>query len=410
MVFRQVHRQLLLPYLAIFAIILIIFAIAVRLLFFQSLEGKFRDSLAGLARNAASDMEFERDRLQVKGDFSERELNQKHQGLQWFDLQGNLIATKGKNLVNLPFTPEKVRQIETDERRIKAITLPVVSIVSEQVIGYVRASQAPEEFDRVLRDLDIGLGTGIILALVLSGAGGILLTLRAMQPVEQSFQQLKQFTADASHELRGPLMAINSNVAVALKYPEGMRSTDAAKFQAIANAVDQMTELTSDLLLLARTEQAPSENRQPVDLAQILSNLVQLNTPRAQEKQLNLKTSFSDHLYLSGEPNLLNRLFANLIENALQYTHEGGTVEILASREGYHLRVTVQDTGIGIAPEHLKHIFERFWRADQSRSYKAGSSGLGLAIAQAIAHNHGGSITVASEVGVGSCFTVRFPA
>ena len=407
--FRKVHRQLLLPYLAIFAVILIVFAIAVRLFFYQSLEGKFRDSLTGLARSAASDMEFSRDHLQVKGDFSERELNQQHQGLQWFDLQGNLIAVKGQNLVNLPFAPEKVRQIETDEQRIKAITLPVVSIVSDQLIGYVRASQAPDDFERVLQDLDIGLGAGIVLALILSSIGGVVLTLKAMQPVEHSFQQLKQFTADAAHELRGPLTAINSNVAVALKYPEGMRSSDAVKFRAIASAVTQMTELTADLLLLARTERTPSADRQPVDLEKILAHLVQLNLPHAQEKQIDLKANFSDHLYLLGEPNLLNRLFANLIENALQYTLEGGTVEIRASREGYHLQVIVQDTGIGIAPEHLKQIFERFWRADQSRSYKAGSSGLGLAIAQAIAHNHGGLITVTSEVKVGSCFTVRLP-
>lgn len=407
--FQKIHYRLLLSFLTIFASILGIFAAEVRLFFFHSLDEKFNESLTSLARSAASDMEIFNSRLQVKGDFNLEELNDKNQALQWFDLQDNVVATKGQDVINLPFYTAKIGQIETDEKRVKAITWPVISINSERIIGYVRASQAPEEFDKILRYLDLGLGVGIVMALVLSGAGGILLTRQAMQPVEQSFHRLKQFTADASHELRGPLMAINSNVTVALKYPEGMRDTDAEKFKAIASAASQMTQLTEELLFLARIEQVPSKHRQPVDLQMLLDSLVRLNVPRSQEKQINLKIHLSDNLYLLGEPSHLSQLFSNLIENALQYTPEGGTVEIQTNCEGYDLLVKVRDTGIGIAPEDLKHVFERFWRADRSRSYWAGGSGLGLAIAQAIAQNHGGLITVTSQVDVGSCFTVRLP-
>jgi signal transduction histidine kinase len=386
-----------------------IFALGVRVIFVQSLNGKFRDTLNSLARSAASDMEFENGRLKVKGDFSLQELNQKNQALQWFDLQGNLVVTKGRDVINFPFFTNKIGQIETDARGVKAMIWPVISIESDRMIGYVRASQAPKDFDKIIRALDLGLSGGIVMALVLSGVGGILLTRQAMQPVEQGFQRLKQFTADASHELRGPLMAIKSNVAVALKYPEEMRTTDAEKFQAIASAASQMTQLTEDLLLLARSEKLERENRKPVNLEMLLGSLVQLNASRAHEKQINLKIGSTGDLYLLGEPTHLSRLFSNLIENALHYTPEGGTVEIQSSSKGEYLYVNVQDTGIGIAPEHLRHIFERFWRADQSRSYWAGGSGLGLAIAQAIAQNHGGLITVTSQVGVGSCFTVRLP-
>lgn len=409
--FQKMQYRLLLSYSAVFASILMIFAVGVRVIFIQSLNEKCSDTLNGLVRSAASDMEFDNGRLEVKGDFSSQELNQKNQALQWFDVQGNLVATKGRDVINFPFSTNKIRQIETDERRVKAITWPVTSIQSNRIIGYVRASQAPEDFDKFVRALNLGLSGGIVMALVLSGAGGILLTRQAMQPVEQGFQRLKQFTADASHELRGPLMAIKSNVAVALKYPEGMRATDADKLKAIASAASQMTQLTEDLLLLARTEKLARENRQRVDLEMILDSLVQLNAPRAQEKRINLKVvCLTSDLYLLGEPAHLSRLFSNLIENALQYTSEGGTVEIKSSSKGHYLQVNVQDTGIGIAPEHLRHVFDRFWRADQSRSYWAGGSGLGLVIAQAIAQKHGGLITVTSQVEVGSCFTVRFPA
>ncbi len=408
--FQKIQYRLLLSYLVVFTSILVVFAIAVRVVFVHSLKDHYRQKLADLARSASSDMFLTKGQLKVLSDFSVEELDSHDQALQWFDLQGNLVTTKGKNVLKLPFSSRQVRQIETDNRRVQGTTLPVVSLNSDQLIGYVRASQSPEDFDEALRKLDLGLGTSIVTALVLSGIGGILLTRQAMQPVEQSFQRLKQFTADASHELRGPLMAIKSNVAVALKYPEGMRISDAEKLKAIASATSQMTRLTEDLLLLARTEQAPSEEHKPIDLERILDSLVQLYAPQAQEKQIKLKAYLTSNLYMLGEPVRLNRLFSNLIENALKYTPKGGTVEIETSREGHSLRISVRDTGIGIAPESLKHIFDRFWRADKSRSYRSGGSGLGLAIAQAIAQSHGGSITVTSKVGSGSCFTVRLRA
>ncbi len=115
-------------------------------------------------------------------------------------------------------------------------------------------------------------------------------------------------------------------------------------------------------------------------------------------------------MYLLGNPIQLTRLFSNFIENALQYTSVAGKVEILTNRVGSYIFISVKDTGIGIAPEDLESIFARFWRADRSRSYSAGGSGLGLAIAQAIAQKHGGAIAVTSQLGVGSCFTVRLPA
>jgi len=170
-----------------------------------------------------------------------------------------------------------------------------------------------------------------------------------------------------------------------------------------------MTQLTEDLLLLARTNKVASINKDTVNLTAILKNLVQLYQSRAELKQISLKPQLTENINLVGDSSQLTRLFTNLIQNSLHYTRSGGTVEITANRLGSYCIVSVRDTGVGIAPEHIKLIFERFWRADESRSYWNGGSGLGLAIAQTITQNHGGSITVTSQLGVGSCFTVRLP-
>jgi len=413
-VFQKIQRRLLLSYLVVLTSILLSFAITVRLVFTRVLSEHSVKNLKELARDAASDMYVVNNQLEVHKEISIRELNSNHQTLQWFDLEGNLIETRGLDeyTVDVPFSTEIIRdEVKIDKnRRIQWHILPVKTPDLTKQIGYVRASQSQDYIKFTLNKLDLGLGGSITIALIFSGISGIFLTRQAMQPIEESFRRLQQFTADASHELRGPLMAVKSNVDVALKYSEGMRASDAEKLKAITSAVSQMTHLTEDLLFLARTEQTPREERKPVDLEEILDSLVQLYVPQAKEKQINLKTYLTKRLYLLGEPIQLNRLFSNLIENALKYTVEGGKVEIRTSREGYYLRVHVRDTGIGIAPEHIKYIFDRFWRADEARAYRTGGSGLGLAIAQVIAKNHGGSISVTSQVGVGSCFTVRLPA
>ena len=110
-----------------------------------------------------------------------------------------------------------------------------------------------------------------------------------------------------------------------------------------------------------------------------------------------------------GDKAQLSRLFSNLLENALQYTPEGGKVSLTLSKHNRFALVKVRDTGIGISPEQIPKVFDRFWRADKARSRREGGTGLGLSIVQTIAQRHGGKITVTSEVNVGSCFEVRIP-
>jgi signal transduction histidine kinase len=407
--FQKIRDRLLLSYLVVLASILSVFAIAVRVIFTRSLTNQLTAQLTALGQGAAANAEFENNQLKVGEGFSSKTLSAHGQALQWFDPQGRLIAQQGKTLLSLPFSIQDLVQTQTNQPRVQGVTLPIQDGDDKHLIGYVRASQSLEQLDTTLQKLDWGLGSGIIIALVMSGLSGVWLTRQAMQPVEESFQRLKQFTADASHELRSPLMAIKTNVSVALKYPAGIRPADAEKFEAIASATKQMTQLTEDLLLLARTDKAPSQDGKLVHLTSVLKHLVQLYKPQAEAKQIQFKSQLAKSLYLQGDASQLTQLFTNLIVNALHYTPAGGTVEIQISQMKHSLWVKVRDTGVGIAPENLEQVFDRFWRADSSRSYWEGGSGLGLPIAQAIAQSHGGLISVTSQQGIGSCFTVRFP-
>ena len=407
--FQRIRYRLLLSYLVVFASLLGIFAIAVRVAFTRSLTEQITDKLAAIGKGAAANVEFEKGRLTIESDFRPQDLIASHQALQWFDTQGNLINQQGQTVLTLPLLPNNIVQVQTGKIPIQAVTVPIIKSDNGELVGYVRVSQSLDEFDETLQKLDWGLGGGIIITLVLSSIAGILLTRQAMQPIEESFERLKQFTADASHELRSPLMAIKINAELPLEYPEEIGPKDAEKFQAIASATNQMTRLTEDLLLLARTDRVSPQNRDTLNLTSILENLIQLYKPQAEVKKINLKTQLIGNVQLIGDSVQLTRLFTNLVENALYYTPSGGVVEIKTNRVGSQVYVNVQDTGVGIAPEDIDKVFERFWRADQSRSYWLGGSGLGLAIAQAIAQNHGGLISVTSQLGVGSCFTVRLP-
>lgn len=408
--FQKTQYKFLLSYIAIFTALLATFALAVRFVFSHSLTEKLTENLTILGRNAAISSEFDDEKLNIDSDFPVRELIARHQALQWFDTQGKLVSQQGEYVLNLPINPEqKVQQQRVNNIRLQSVTLPVIYYDNNRLIGYVRVSQSLEDFDETIARLDIGLGCGVVITLALSCIGGVFLTRKAMQPIEESFLKLKQFTADASHELRSPLMAISANVEVALENPEEFRPKDIKKFKAIASAADQMTHLVEDLLLLARSDQVEKPRYEAVNIEEILYNLLELYELQANHKKITFKVNIAESLYVLGNNVQLTRVFANLIENALQYTPLCGAIEINAARNGQQVCVKVKDTGIGMTPEQLEQIFERFWRASEARSYRAGGFGLGLAIVKSFVKNHSGNITVTSQLNIGSCFTVNLP-
>ncbi len=417
--FQKTRYKLLFSYITVFTIILGIFTVTVRIFFIQSLKQELIQKLIILSTDEAHDAKLEEGVIKIRSDFPTEELIAHKQTLEWFDLQGKLIQRQGKYDLNLPFSPQNnVQYFQLEETELITFTLSMKDINNSRHFGYVRVTQSLEDFKETVQKLDLGLASGIVIAVIFSSIGGMFLTQQSMRPIEKSFQRLKQFTADASHELRSPLMAIKSNAAVALKYPEAMRPKDIEKFEAIASAVSQMTYLTEDLLFLARSDTYDGSTKNEnlarnewdkFDLGITLAELLQLYQPQALDRKIHLKTRLNNNLYLLGNVSQVRRVFRNLIDNALHYTPSGGKIEVRTSIIKTNLGVEVEDTGIGIAPEDLERVFDRFWRANQSRSYRDNGSGLGLAISKAIVENHGGSITVTSKLGIGSCFSVRLP-
>lgn len=342
-------------------------------------------------------------------------LTASHQGVEWYNAQGRLMVREGGLFLqtSLPSTiPQHGIWMQSGD--IRSFTKPVYAVSrthTAQILGYVRVTESTVTLAAELHRLQWSLIIGVVTVSGLAALGGIWLTRESLRPVVQSFNQLKQFTSDASHELRNPLTAIRASIAVMQSHPERVHPADVEKLAAIATASAQMSRLVDDLLLLARLDrQAPDQSGwRRIALDELLEDLVELYHDRAEQAQISLKSQLIPGVEVNGDAAQLQQLFTNLLTNALQYTAAGGTIDVALQRMGTHALVTVQDTGIGIAPEYLPHIFDRFWRADQARSCYEEGSGLGLAIAKTIVQRHKGNITVQSQLGEGSCFYVKLP-
>ena len=226
--------------------------------------------------------------------------------------------------------------------------------------------------------------------------------------LQAGFVRQARFTADASHELRTPVAVVLTQTQSALART---RSIDEYResLAACERAARRMSSLIESLLTLARLDTGEPTVRVPCALDRIAAETVELLRPLAEEQGLAL-TAVCGAAPCNGDSAQLGQVATNLIDNALGYSPRGGTVHVTTSAEGASVVLTVSDTGIGIAAEDLPHIFERFYRADRSRSRAQGRSGLGLAITKAIIDAHGGTIQVASEVNRGTTVRVTLPA
>ncbi len=336
-----------------------------------------------------------------------------------------------------------------------------------RVVGILQVGQSLADMNATLGQVRILLTVGSILAIAVAAAGGAFLARTTLRPIDEItgtarrigrtqhlaeriaiedrgdevsrladtfnemlerldrlFQTQQRLIADVSHELRTPLTTIRGNLDLlqrgAIDDPE-LRSEALAEIEA---EVDRMSRMVGDLLLLAQADAGLNLRRVPVELDTLLLEVFRQGQVIAQG-DVELRLGHEDQALVMGDADRLHQLLLNLVDNAIKYTPPGGKVTLslfcnneappsLAATTGTAVarwvKIDVNDTGIGIAAEDLPFVFDRFYRSDRARTQRVGGSGLGLSIAQWIAQAHDGVITVVSEHGQGSTFTLWLPA
>jgi len=231
---------------------------------------------------------------------------------------------------------------------------------------------------------------------------------RMADSLQRGEERQRRLIADVAHELRTPLANVRGYLE-ALR--DGVVAPDRELFASLYEEAVLQQRVVDDLQELALAEAgALVYHRSRVDVGELLEVSRTAHQAVADAAGVRLSVAAEAATYAHGDPDRLRQVLGNVVANAVRATPPGGRVELRTVRSGSEAVVTISDTGAGIAPEHLPHVFDRFWRADPARERRTGGSGLGLAIARQIVSDHGGTIEVASEVGKGTSFTIRLPA
>ncbi|MBW4490564.1 MAG: HAMP domain-containing histidine kinase [Trichocoleus desertorum ATA4-8-CV12] len=463
--FQTTRRRLALWYTIVTAVLLLLFASGfyfyVRSTLIERIDDTLNHVVEVIQRSLVLEpVHFHKEggplRINIEASFRNNAdtVEDDHIDLEWFSPEGELLWSTLSAPLNVPLHPNSTGETvhlppqPTDGTQepdlLRQVTQRVQ--VGRQVLGYLRVSHPWFEVTKPIRQLifDLSLGTGLMVVAV--AAIGWLLSGLAMQPVQASYQQLKQFTADASHELRNPIATIQTNVQVALSDPNPDPQWQQQQLQVVERLTRRLGRLVDDLLFLARQDSGMVQPRWTVvALDALLIDVVEEQQAIALEKGVFLSLDIEEPaepplelrpesrprnsskgeippepFTLQGDRDQLARLFTNLVGNAVQYTPSSGQVEVMLQQVKRNhivqLQIQVRDTGIGIPPEALPYIFDRFYRVDPARTHENAEtsiakpattgSGLGLAIAHAIVENHQGSLCVDSQPEQGTTFTV----
>lgn len=350
------------------------------------------------------------------------------------------------NSIDGNVTYETIKNI--GQHPVRIITFPLME--DDQLISILQVGAPLQEATAALDALFYILIFGIPLAVILASGVGWFLAKKALSPVdivtglarkieagslnerldvsgpkdelgrlaktfndmiarlELSFKQMKQFTADASHELKTPLTILKGEMEIALrteKTVEGLQGVIKSSLEEI----DKMIAIVKSLLNLARFDSRVRLPKDNINLDSIVEERFNQTLPMAKDKGIDMFITKKENVMITGDKLGIGQLLFNLIYNAIKYTPQGGRIEISLEQSDNWAIIKVIDTGIGIAEEDLPHIFDRFYRVDKARTTGVGGVGLGLSICKEIAEVHSGKIEVESEAGKGSMFKVYLP-
>jgi len=362
--------------------------------------------------------------------------------------QGELLQTFG-SFKDLPASTKLSFETYTDpvsETTVRIYNQPVYD--NDILVAIVQVAQSLEETQITLRRLLITLAVSSPILVAVAGVSGYFLAARALSPIDQitltarrisgedlsarlnvvitddevgrltktlnemlarlddSFQRERQFTNDASHELRTPLTAMQAILGMIREKRRTPEEYEQA-LDDLSEETNRLQTLVENLLHLARGDRGTKNPYEKIVLSSLLEDIAESLIPLAEAKNLSLVCKTSGELVMMGDSDEIIRLFVNLLDNAIKYSERGG-ITISAKYGGMGIIVEISDTGIGILPEHLPNIFDRFYRVEKARTQQG--AGLGLAIVKDIVHAHGGEIKVESKIGQGTTFILNFPS
>jgi heavy metal sensor kinase len=232
---------------------------------------------------------------------------------------------------------------------------------------------------------------------------------RMIQRLDEAFQLATRFTADASHELRTPLTIMRGELEALLKEAQ-LNEDQAAQLGSVLEEAERLTQIVEGLLLMSRLEVGESQmSKEPVDFAGLVATTAEQMAPLAEDKSVTLTCKTSGDVMVEANEVRLKQVVVNLLDNAIKYTPEGGKISVRVQAESALAVLEVIDNGIGISPEALPHVFERFYRSEQIQARKARGTGLGLSMVLTIVEAHAGHVRVKSRENEGALFRVELP-
>jgi two-component system OmpR family sensor kinase len=466
---RSLRLRLALGYTAFFALVLGLLGIGVYFTVRDSLRRELERQLITSADLIQQDFDASNNALSAYFDdpaFLLRTFPQQIEGLDSPTLYVQAVTSDGSIAIT---SPSLRGQPLPFDRRMYELSLNGETLIQEGllgdgrvlmlvrplmadriIVGILQVAVPLREVDRTMRLLMLSLTVAGVIVLIAGVRGGTWLAERALSPVaeiartaqqivraedlaqrvpaaptddelgqltdtinemlerlERLFVAQRQFVADVSHELRTPLTAMRGNLELlrrgASRDPQALDET----LGAMEYEVNRLVRLSGDLLLLAQAEAGLSLRQESVALDELVLEVVRELRPLA--GHVSLIPAIDEQVAVQGDRDRLKQALLNVVVNALQHTPAGGTVRVGLSRADSVARLWVSDTGAGISPENLNRIFDRFYRVDKARSRSSGGAGLGLAIVKWIVEAHGGTVSVESQPGQGSTFTLLIP-
>uniref|UniRef100_A0A7U3YHW4 histidine kinase n=1 Tax=Geobacillus sp. (strain Y4.1MC1) TaxID=581103 RepID=A0A7U3YHW4_GEOS0 len=317
--------------------------------------------------------------------------------------------------VKFPANIHPFARFHSHELKLLTAARPIA--IRGHLVGVLYIGMDVTSFSNVFQRLLIVLACLAVFFIGIAVLLSYFMSKRALVPIQEAYHRQRQFVADASHELRTPLSVILSSVE-ALEMEEELTKNELTQklLDRLREEIKRMTKLMNDLLTLARADSAHASLqlvKETFDFRPHAERTLRLLEELASKKNIRMHFHSPESVIIAADADKLTQLLYILLDNAIKYTPDGGevtlSIDIAPFKQQRILTISVKDTGIGIPPESLDRIFDRFYRVDKARSRQQGGHGLGLSIAKWIVDAHGGTIHVQSEVGKGSEFIVKIP-